>query len=252
MSKEPRLAVSEIFGPTIQGEGRHMGQISVFLRLAGCNLNCWWCDTPYTWAFGARSVKHRLGQAWNPSEEMSLMTIDEVRKDLLSRTKGYLTRLVITGGEPMLQTEGIIELLDLLAEWGLFVGVDIETAGTIAPTSSLSVADVYFTVSPKLASSRNKVVDRYIPAVLDQYVELATRGRADFKFVVSNAQDKLELLGIVDDLSIPRESVWIMPEGMTKEETIKRLPSAVDFALDNGFNVSSRLHVLVWDTKRGV
>ena len=44
-----KLRVNEIFGPTFQGEGPHAGQSAVFLRTSGCNLNCSWCDTPYTW-----------------------------------------------------------------------------------------------------------------------------------------------------------------------------------------------------------
>ena len=43
------LAVSEIFGPTLQGEGPSSGRRAMFLRLAGCNLSCSWCDTAYTW-----------------------------------------------------------------------------------------------------------------------------------------------------------------------------------------------------------
>ena len=43
------LVVSEIFGPTIQGEGQYAGQLVAFIRLGGCNLACSWCDTPYTW-----------------------------------------------------------------------------------------------------------------------------------------------------------------------------------------------------------
>lgn len=41
------LLVSEVFGPTVQGEGKHCGRIAAFVRLGGCNLHCRWCDTPY-------------------------------------------------------------------------------------------------------------------------------------------------------------------------------------------------------------
>ena len=43
------LPVSEVFGPTIQGEGPHAGRRVYFVRLGGCNLSCSWCDSAYTW-----------------------------------------------------------------------------------------------------------------------------------------------------------------------------------------------------------
>jgi len=46
----PLLPVSEIFGPTIQGEGEHIGRRAVFVRLAGCDSRCSWCDTKYAWS----------------------------------------------------------------------------------------------------------------------------------------------------------------------------------------------------------
>ena len=48
-SENNSLTVSEIFGPTFQGEGPFTGRAAVFLRLGRCNLDCKWCDTPYTW-----------------------------------------------------------------------------------------------------------------------------------------------------------------------------------------------------------
>lgn len=195
------------------------------------------------------------------------MNVTDVRRELLSKAGSRFTRLIITGGEPMLQADNIAKLLGRPDESkesfalsnnsldDLFTGIDVETAGTIAPISFSAFPegiDIYYTVSPKLSSSRNSLADRYVPDVLYQYVELAMMGLADFKFVVSTVQDQIELLELVKNLSIPRENIWVMPEGMTRDETIDRLPLVVDFALDYGFNVSSRLHVLVWDTKRGV
>ena len=54
------LLISEIFGPTIQGEGKSIGQTASFIRLGGCNLHCVWCDTPYTWDAARYDLREEL------------------------------------------------------------------------------------------------------------------------------------------------------------------------------------------------
>ena len=94
---------------TIQGEGPYAGYPAVFVRLAGCNLNCSWCDTD-----------HQTGK-----QQMSVEQIcDEVR-----RVAGKVHLVVVTGGEPFLQ-ERICGLLSVLT---LFYLVQVETNGTIYP-----------------------------------------------------------------------------------------------------------------------
>ncbi|MDA5453815.1 7-carboxy-7-deazaguanine synthase QueE, partial [Streptococcus thermophilus] len=44
-----KLPVLEIFGPTFQGEGRAIGQKTMFVRTAGCDYHCDWCDSAFTW-----------------------------------------------------------------------------------------------------------------------------------------------------------------------------------------------------------
>lgn len=61
--RDHSLVVSEVFGPTHQGEGPHAGQLCAFVRLMGCNLSCSWCDTPYTWDASRYDLKaegHRM------------------------------------------------------------------------------------------------------------------------------------------------------------------------------------------------
>ena len=86
------MLINEIFY-SIQGEGRSAGKPAVFLRLSGCNLKCRWCDTKY---------------AWKKGEEMTTGQI-------IQKIKKYPCKhLVVTGGEPMLQQEGLEELLKKL------------------------------------------------------------------------------------------------------------------------------------------
>lgn len=113
----------EIF-ESLQGEGRNSGRPVVFVRFAGCNLKCPWCDTDFSKRFS-----------------LSL-------EELLSEIKSFKPKSVIlTGGEPTIQ-KGIPELVAALKKEGYWIGV--ETNGTNAP-DWLSFVD-YVATSPKRGS----------------------------------------------------------------------------------------------------
>ena len=100
------MRISEIFY-SIQGEGRLIGIASVFIRTAGCNLRCVWCDTPYT--------------SWRPKG------VSWSIEKILRRVDQHRTRyVVITGGEPLLQLDE--DAIDALHERGFEIAV--ETNGT--------------------------------------------------------------------------------------------------------------------------
>ncbi len=100
------LSINEIFY-SIQGESTHAGRPCVFVRLAGCNLRCVWCDTEYAFYEGRR------------------MTVEEV----VAAVSPYRCQLVeVTGGEPMLQA-AVHGLIAGLLELGMTVLV--ETSGAV-------------------------------------------------------------------------------------------------------------------------
>src|SRR5262245_52198924 len=66
------LVVSEVFGPTWQGEGPSIGRRCGFVRLGRCNLACTWCDTPYTWDW----------ERYDPAKELHRRLVTEVVADL--------------------------------------------------------------------------------------------------------------------------------------------------------------------------
>jgi len=104
-----KLKVHEIFY-SIQGESRTTGFTSLFIRLAGCNLNCSWCDT----------LKAKTKDS---GKEMGIEDIiDAVKK------KKPFHHVTLTGGEPFLQ-EGSLHLLQRLSEEGFMT--QVETNGTI-------------------------------------------------------------------------------------------------------------------------
>src|SRR5215212_8206816 len=108
----------EIFA-SLQGEGPSAGRPSVFVRLSNCNLACAWCDTAYTWRFtGPRAFERK-------AEQIVLSEADTAARILALGGN----RLVVTGGEPLLQAPALAKMLALLPE----MHVEIETNGTIPP-----------------------------------------------------------------------------------------------------------------------
>jgi 7-carboxy-7-deazaguanine synthase len=250
------LLVSEIFGPTFQGEGRQQGQLCAFVRLGACNLTCSFCDTPYTWAFTDRqAAKHEDKKKYDPKVELRRVSAPdvaaEVRKILPS---GGL--VVFSGGEPMLQqaqAKQVMENLDGLP----YYRFAFETAGTIEPDKSLQHCAVsysidrdpylHFTVSPKLDNSGNDRKKSEVPNAIKAFNNIA----ADFKFVVDGPTILQLIEEFVVHYRIPNERIWLMPEGTKKEQLLDLGPRVANCAQANGWNFTQRVHVLTWGNERG-
>lgn len=100
-----KLPVLEIFGPTFQGEGRAIGQKTMFVRTAGCDYHCDWCDSAFT---------------WDGSEKPTRMTADEVIEALDALgTYDYVT---LSGGNPALLAANMAELVSKLKARGVTLG----------------------------------------------------------------------------------------------------------------------------------
>ena len=227
------LMVSEVFGPTWQGEGPSLGARAGFVRLGRCNLACTWCDTPYTWRWDDH----------DPAVELKRMAVDDVAAQLQAMN---VPLVVITGGEPLLQQSHVVPLLESLRRSGH--RIEVETAGTIAPRAEITALVDRFNVSPKLENSGNPRDQRFKPAVLRAFVE--TR-RAVFKFVVASAADLDEVAAIVSECGIDDQSVWAMPEGVDPATILARGNALADSVLARGWNMTTRLHVLLWGNERG-
>lgn len=225
------LVVNEWFGPTIQGEGPSTGRRCGFVRLGRCNQACVWCDEPQTWAW----------DRFDQSSELHEMAVDDVVGVIEAMD---VDMVVVTGGEPLLQQAELEQLLRVLKGRGM--RIEIETAGTIEPNMAGDLVDQW-NVSPKLANSGNPLERRYRPDVLRAFE--ATR-RAIFKFVVCERSDLEEVDGIVGECGL--SDVWIMPEGTSAPTLLQRSAELADDVVKRGWNLSSRLHILLWGDRRGV
>jgi 7-carboxy-7-deazaguanine synthase len=235
-----QLIVSEMFGPTFQGEGPSLGRYCIFLRLSGCNLMCTWCDTPYTWDWEGRN-----GKVYSPTVESHKMLVEDVLKEMGRLDNNAMW--VISGGEPMLQYKGIRELLK-----GYGGEVEIETNGTIDPRPFYEgvnedrpgSVDIIFNVSPKLLHSGNGPTE-------ERWLRVYSTLGARFKFVCQNVQDLEEVAGIVDRNHLSKDSVWIMPEGREAAPLNRTAHELAEEVLKRQWNLTTRLHVQLWGDKRG-
>jgi 7-carboxy-7-deazaguanine synthase len=194
------MKIAEIY-KSIQGEGRLTGTPSVFVRASGCNLRCWFCDTPYA--------------SWQP--EGQDYAVDEIIAEI---EEWDCRHVVITGGEPMLFAE-LIPLCRELQDRGRHITV--ETAGTLY----LPAACDLMSISPKLAGSgpnseqhprwaRRHERDRYRPEVL---ARLMAEYDFQLKFVVDRPDDIAEIEQLLLELpELSADRVLLMPQGRSGEE----------------------------------
>jgi len=209
------MKVSEIFSPTIQGEGNSVGMISTFVRLSGCNLSCQFCDSKYA----------------NKGTDMG---VDYVSKKVHSMG---IENVIFTGGEPMLQREELSQVMGALQKLNSNYKFYLETNGTIYDNILKFFEGV--SCSPKKQSQQY------------DYSKISKLKDVRFKFVYEDKNDKW-WESFIDKYQIPRNKVWIMPEGKTKKEQMKKMKEVVSYCLEKKFNFSPRLHILIYSRRRGV
>jgi 7-carboxy-7-deazaguanine synthase len=227
------VKISEIFGPTFQGEGPSTGRRAGFVRFGRCDLACSWCDTPYTWDWTGQN-----GTAYDPAVELAEMDVDQVCEAIAIMG---VDMVVITGGEPFVQAGALTELATALAFNGY--AIEVETNGRHAPAPALTEAVSAFNVSPKLPNSRQSLTLTWRSQVLKAFV---ATNKARFKFVCQDAAD----VGLVAHLAagedIAPADIWVMPEGRTAKEVQGHLLDVAEAALAYGFNLTGRMHVDIW------
>ncbi|UYV14006.1 MAG: 7-carboxy-7-deazaguanine synthase QueE [Phycisphaera sp.] len=232
----PALPIAETF-VSIQGEGKLTGVPSWFVRVAGCNLRCSWCDTPYA--------------SWEPKGEQRRV------RDLLgeARTSG-LSHAVLTGGEPMI-FEAIADLSRGLAEMGIHV--TIETAGTVHRPVHCDL----LSLSPKLANSTpvddprdpsGALAIRHEKKRLDfdaLNALLVDHRERQLKFVVASPADLPEIEAVLSRLPhVAARDVLLMPEGVASPDPAG-LGWLVETCLARGWRYCHRLHIELFGNRRG-
>lgn len=209
------MKVCEVF-KSFNGEGPEIGHPTIFFRGSGCNL-----------------IKEGNGCRWCDSlyAEKGIETTIKQAKKMIEAY--HLKHVTFTGGEILTQEK---ELEKLLKELDIDYHFSLETNGTIYTSLPFNT----IVISPKKQAINMKVLGKY-----------SKRDNTYFKFVYENNNDKF-WESIIFSLKIPRDRVYIMPEGKTREEQLNKLEEVADYCVKNNFNLSLRAHVLIYGNRRGV
>ena len=154
------MQITEIY-KSLQGESTYAGLPCIFVRLTGCNLRCDWCDSEYTFAGGRK------------------MTVDEVEAEV--RKLAPVTLVEITGGEPMLQEEEVLELMGRLLGAGCTVLLETSGERPLAkvPKEVVKVVDVKCPHSGEANTFRMENLAALTPR---DEVKFVLSDRADYEF----------------------------------------------------------------------
>ncbi|WP_407652729.1 7-carboxy-7-deazaguanine synthase QueE [Aporhodopirellula aestuarii] len=254
-----RLRIAETF-TSRQGEGRLTGIPSFFVRTSGCNLRCWFCDTPYaSWnPEGERfSIDSLVEQAVNARLPASTETDSQaaLHGDSASvhTTTSPVRHVVLTGGEPLIAA-GFSELATALRDAGMHVTV--ETAGTVDvefPSDLLSLSPKLRASTPDAAQHPkwSQLHERRRMPVHTMRNLISRSPAVQVKFVVDSADEFDEILRVVDDLQVPANDVWIMPQGITVEQLDAAADWLTPWAEQNGFQYCDRMQIRWYGNRRG-
>lgn len=230
---------------SLQGEGPETGRPSIFIRTSGCNLYCYWCDTPYTWNWEGVKYAHESNHRYKKAKEQSRFSIQELANIVSGMDCQHI---VFTGGEPMVQAKQLVELARALKDTANYE-FDIETNATIRPDDDLDSIVTRFVCSPKLANSRVPEELRIKPEVM---IWFARSEKSYFKFVVETEQDMAEVLSLVEKFKIRSDRVYLMCRAIDSKELTKNQDFVNQQCAKYGFLYSDRLHLKLYGNGRGV
>lgn len=235
-----KIPVLEIFGPTIQGEGRVIGRKTMFVRTAGCDYRCSWCDSAFTWDGNAK-------------EDIQLMTAEEIYNQLKKIGGDRFDHVTISGGNPAL-IKGIQDLVDLFEEKQIYTA--LETQGSKFQPWMRQINDL--TISPKPPSSNMKTnID-----ILDSVIEQCIESTLNLKVVIFD-DDDYEFAKMIHHrypnipfyLQVGNPYLDDDVDNHT-EKLLSRYEALVDRVMaSNDMNqvyVLPQLHTLLWSNKKGV
>jgi 7-carboxy-7-deazaguanine synthase len=244
IDKETLFLSDDLVFYTVEGEGEFVGQPSVFMRMAMCNLTCIGfasedspngCDSFVSW-----SVKNKktFAEVFEMLEANNY--IEHLRNNAI---------LKLTGGEPLIQEKQLLKFIEAFKEKYNFIPrIDFETNATLIPSEHWrTIYKATFTTSPKLSSNGDPEEKTYKPEVLKWHVTYGS----GFKFVITSDKDIEEIwrkyVNDYEGINIPLHRIWFMPCCGSREEHVQNAPAVAEYAKAMHVNFSPRLQLLIWN-----
>ncbi|KGP72020.1 7-carboxy-7-deazaguanine synthase QueE [Pontibacillus yanchengensis] len=240
-----KFPVLEIFGPTIQGEGMVVGRKTMFVRTAGCDYSCAWCDSAFTWDGSAK-------------DEIQKLTAPEIINALEKNGGDCFDHVTISGGNPAL-LKHLNELIDRLHDKGCEVA--LETQGSKWQEWFLTIDDL--TISPKPPSSGMSTNWEVLDGIIAKLEGAGRTSHTSLKVVIFNEED-LEYAKYVHK-RYPNLAFFVQVGNEALDESDDQnlalhLLNQYEWLIDrvmhsrelNHVRVLPQVHALLWGNRRGV
>lgn len=209
------MRIHELFA-SVQGEGIWQGVPSYFIRVAGCNLRCRWCDT----------ARARSGRG---AREMTIAELVQCAARAVPR------HVVITGGEPTLYADELIELCRSLRRAGKIVTVETNATRFVDCNPHL------MSLSPKYHAWHSDVIAAYC----------AQAACVQIKLVAGTTQEAEKMWRRMAGVNVPQEHVFIMPRARTRAEHDTIAAKLVPWCIAHNVRFAMRAQTVLWNNAAG-
>lgn len=235
-----KIPVLEIFGPTIQGEGAVIGRKTMFVRTAGCDFSCAWCDSKFTWDGTMK-------------DEIEMLLPETIYERLQSIAPNQFNHVTISGGNPAL-IKNLAGFVSLLHDKGIEVA--LETQGTKFQSWMTEIDQL--TISPKPPSSTMTHDLNQLDAVIHEL----DSDKVTLKVVIFNDEDYH--FSKMIHKRYPHTTMYLQVGNPYLDDTVEdhtsRLLSHYETLIDkvmpdsemNDVYITPQLHTLLWSNKKGV
>lgn len=250
---DKNLPIVEIY-TAVQSEGSRAGYPTVVIRTTGCTHRCYfgeggWCDSWYT------SIHPEKGK----------YTFNDIIKAYDDNP--HISEMMLTGGSPSMHKKLVNELTHLANERNIFITMENEGSHflpTDYPIDLLSISPKFSNSVPVLGveTPEGKITDERMIKQHNKFrlnypaIKESIAYHSDYHLKpVWDGKDQaalIEIMDCIDQLNAPKDKVWFMPAGDTREALQKSYPVMFDWVRDNGYRLTWRPHIIAFEDQREV